>query len=414
MHLNKKTNKLKIINDPVYGFINIPSEFHFDLIQNPYFQRLRRIKQLGFTHYVYPGATHTRFDHVLGAMHLTVNALRELERKGQKISDEEKDAAISAILMHDIGHGPLSHSLENTIIKNVRHEEISLLFMQKLNNEFQGRLSLAIEIFKNVYEKKFLHDLISGQLDADRLDYLKRDSFFTGVTEGGIGTDRIIKMLRVVDDKLVVEEKGIYSVEQFIVARRIMYWQVYFHKAVIASEVMLKKAFERARELHDKKGIYATPALRFFIENGDIDLSDAEKFPLDEFARLDDSDINVSLKEWMNDSDIVLSMLATKLVNRDLFKIEISNMKFEHKLIENLKEKLITKYKISENDANYLVFSDKIINKAYSTEHDSRINIIHKSGKVSDIAKASDLNNIKALSEPVEKYFLCYPKDIYL
>jgi len=414
MYLRYKTNKLKIINDPVYGFINIPSEFHFDLIQHPYFQRLRRIKQLGLTHYVYPGATHTRFDHVLGAMHLITIALRELERKGQKITSEEKEAVITAILMHDIGHGPLSHSLENSFSFKTSHEDISLIFMKELNKEFSGRLSLAIEIFKNNYQKKFLHDLVSSQLDTDRLDYLKRDSFFTGVTEGGIGTDRIIKMMKVVNDELAVEEKGIYSVEQFIVARRIMYWQVYFHKTVLASEVMMKKALERAKEIYNQKGIFSTSALAFFLnkKNESTTVKNSEEFPIKEFALLDDSDITVSLKEWMNCNDIVLSLLSRSLINRDLFRIQISDKEFHSEKIKVLKSKIIDKFKISEHEASYLVFSDKIINRAYSTENDSRISILMKSGHVSDIVNASDLKNIQALSESVEKYFLCYPKVI--
>lgn len=414
MQRNRPVNKLKIINDPVYGFINIPTEFHYDLIQNPYFQRLRRIKQLGLTHYVYPGAVHTRFDHVLGAMHLISVAIRELKRKGHDISAEEENAVISAILMHDIGHGPLSHSLENTIIKGFNHEAISLLFMEKINSETDGNLSLAIDIFKNTYKKKFLHDLVSGQLDADRLDYLRRDSFFTGVTEGGIGTDRIIKMLNVSDDKLVVEEKGIYSVEQFIVARRIMYWQVYFHKAVLAAEVMLKKAIQRAKLLHENSKIQSANSLQFFIDTDEKKFLNKNNFPIEEFADLDDSDITVSLKSWMKHSDIVLSLLSKKLINRDLFKIEINDQPFNQGIINQFKERAIKKFKISEKEVDFLVFSDKIINKAYSTANDARINILLKSGQILDIAKASDLNNIKALSQTVEKYFLCYPKDIYI
>ncbi len=407
----RTTNKLKIINDPVYGFINIPSELHFDLIQHPYFQRMRRLKQLGLSYYVYPGAVHTRFDHVLGAMHLMNIALRELERKGQIITKDEKDAVLIAILLHDIGHGPLSHSLEGSFINKANHEDLSLLFMEHLNKEFEGKLSLGIEIFKNKYNKKFLHDLVSSQLDMDRLDYLKRDSFFTGVTEGGIGSDRIIKMLKVVNDELAVEEKGIYSVEQFIVARRIMYWQVYLHKTVIASEVMLKKAIERARIEHKKNGIYATPALAYFFDNTD---NKPDDYTLEMFAKLDDSDIIVSMKEWMNHSDKALSIISKSLINRNLFKVEISREKFDPEKIKSLQEKAADKYKLNDEDTKYLVFSEKIGNKAYNTDNDVRINILLKSGKLFDIAKASDLDNIRALSKTVEKYFLCYPKDLYV
>ena len=407
----RTTNKLKIINDPVYGFINIPSELHFDLIQHPYFQRMRRLKQLGLSYYVYPGAVHTRFDHVLGAMHLMNIALRELERKGQIITKDEKDAVLIAILLHDIGHGPLSHSLEGSFINKANHEDLSLLFMEHLNKEFEGKLSLGIEIFKNKYNKKFLHDLVSSQLDMDRLDYLKRDSFFTGVTEGGIGSDRIIKMLKVVNDELAVEEKGIYSVEQFIVARRIMYWQVYLHKTVIASEVMMKKAIERARIEHKKNGIYATPALAYFFDNTD---NKPDDYTLEMFAKLDDSDIIVSMKEWMNYSDKALSIISKSLINRNLFKVEISREKFDPEKIKSLQEKAADKYKLNDEDTKYLVFSEKIGNKAYNTDNDVRINILLKSGKLFDIAKASDLDNIRALSKTVEKYFLCYPKDLYV
>ncbi len=414
MNKHYGTNKIKIINDPVYGFINIPSELHLDLIQHPYFQRMRRLKQLGLSYYVYPGATHTRFDHVLGAMHLMNIALRELERKGQKITKDEKDAVLIAILLHDIGHGPLSHSLEGSFIIGKNHEELSLFFMEQLNKEFEGKLSLGIKIFRNEYKKQFLHDLVSSQLDMDRLDYLKRDSFYTGVTEGGIGSDRIIKMLRVVNDELAVEEKGIYSVEQFIVARRIMYWQVYLHKTVIASEIMMKKAIQKAKIESKKNGVYATPALAYFFNTEEkLNKSDIiDNFTLEAFAKLDDSDIIVSMKEWMNHSDKVLSVISKSLINRDLFRVEIARERFNLEKIKNLQEKVSDKYKINDEDVKYLVFSDKIKSKAYSTDNDTGINILHKSGKMSDIAKASDLDNITALSKTVEKYFLCYPKDI--
>ncbi|MCF6184248.1 MAG: HD domain-containing protein [Bacteroidales bacterium] len=410
-------NKLKIINDPVYGFINIPSELHFDIIQHPYFQRLRRIKQLGLSNYVYPGATHTRFDHVLGAMHLMNSAVLELRKKGHKSTDEERMASLTAILLHDIGHGPYSHTLEGTLMKNVTHEDMSLLFMEKLNAEFNGEISMGIEIFNNTYSKKFLHKLVSSQLDTDRLDYLKRDSFFTGVTEGGIGTDRIIKMLNVVDDKLVIEEKGIYSAEQFLVARRIMYWQVYLHKTVIAAEEMLKKAIKRAKEESQKNGVFASPALGYFFDHEFNGINEIKNKPLlpytiEAYTKLDDSDIIVSLKEWMNHSDKILSEISKRLINRNLFHVDFSNKPFDQNTIIKLKEKASVKYKIPVNDADYFVFSDRIKNKAYNIGKDNQITVLMKNGKTADIAEASDLSNIIALSQTVEKYYLCYPKNI--
>jgi len=410
-------NKLKIINDPVYGFINVPSELHFDLIQHPYLQRLRRIKQLGLSHYVYPGATHTRFEHVLGAMHLMNSAITELRKKGHKINEEERLAALTAILLHDIGHGPYSHTLEGILLQNVNHEEMSVLLMEKINEEFGGRISLGIDIFKNNYSKKFLHKLVSSQLDTDRLDYLKRDSFYSGVTEGGIGTDRIIKMLNVSDDELVIEEKGIYSAEQFLVARRIMYWQVYLHKTVIAAEEMLKRAIKRANEEAHKNGVFATPALGYFFDhnlNGieKINSDPVLSYTLDAYTKLDDSDIIVSLKEWSDHSDKVLSEISKRIINRNLFHVDVSNKPFDEKKISNLKEKVVNKYKISGDDADYFVFSDRIKNKAYSIGKDNQITVLFKNGKTADIAEASDLSNIIALSETVEKYYLCYPKDI--
>ncbi len=411
------TNKLKIINDPVYGFINIPSSIHFDIIQHPYFQRLRRLKQLGLSYYVYPGATHTRFEHAIGVMHLLGIACIELIRKGQEISPEEKEAVLIAGLMHDIGHGPFSHTLERAFIKDLSHEDLTLLYMKEMNNQMNGKLSLGIEIFQNKYKKKFLYKLIASQLDMDRLDYLKRDSFYSGVTEGGIGTERIIKMLRVHNDELAVEEKGIYSVEQFIVARRIMYWQVYLHKTVIAAEEMLKRAILRAKQECNKNGVFATPALGYFLDNAYnenyiFNASENLKTTMETFSLLDDSDIIVSLKEWTNHSDTVLSELSKRILNRDLFKIEIGTKKFEENKINKLKQKAQEKYNLKEEDVNFFVFTDIIKNKAYSTENDSRINIILNSGKIFDIAKASDLSNIEALSKTVEKYYLCYPKEL--
>jgi HD superfamily phosphohydrolase len=387
---------------------------HYRIIQHPYFQRLRRLRQLGFSYYVYPGATHTRFDHVLGAMHLMTMAIRELEKKGADIRPEEKEAVLTAILLHDIGHGPLSHSLEGCFMRDIHHEDLSLIFMEHLNQEIDNRLSLGISIFKNEYPKKFLHDLVSGQLDTDRLDYLKRDSFYTGVSEGEIGSDRIIKMLRIHDDKLAVEEKGIYSVEQFLIARRIMYWQVYLHKTVIAAEVMVKKAIKRARELFGQTELFVTPTLRYFFEN-DISAEslkdpDTKAMIMHQFANLDDSDIIVSLKEWAVHPDKILSVLSRSLINRDLFKVEISNSPFPVKEISRLKSRISDHFDLDEDEISYFVFSDIVKNKAYSTDDDIRINILLNSGTLSDIAEASDLSNISALSKAVEKYFLCFPK----
>ncbi len=408
-------NKRKIVNDPVYGFINIPNELLYDIISHPYFQRLRRIKQLGLTHYVYPGATHTRFEHVLGATHLMSAAIKVLRSKNNKITKEEEEGALIAILMHDMGHGPFSHTLEHSFVSNISHEEISLKFMELLNKKFKGRLSLGIEIFKNNYKKKFLHSLVSSQLDTDRLDYLKRDSFFTGVTEGIIGSDRIIKMLNVIDDEIVIEEKGIYSVEKFLIARRIMYWQVYLHKTVVSAELMLLKVLERARELIKHQRIYTTPGLSFFLENNINDISlfssgNNKESVMSKFAAIDDSDVMISIKEWTKHQDKVLSALSNGIINRDLFRVEIQNKAFDNKKIDKLKNEALSSFGIEEDAVNYLVFSGKISNKAYSSDNIQRINILLKNNKLSDIAQASDIQNISALSETVEKYFLCYPK----
>ncbi len=410
-----KTNKLKIINDPVYGFIHIPSDLHFDLISHPYMQRLRRLKQLGFSHYVYPGAMHSRFEHVLGAMHLMSIALKEIKNKGIAITKEEEEAAITAILLHDIGHGPLSHTLENILIKNVNHEEISLAFMELMNKEFQGRLSQGIEIFKGSYPKPFLHELVSGQLDTDRLDYLKRDSFFTGVHEGNIGSDRILKMLSVKDGKLVVEAKGIYSVEHFLVARRIMYWQVYLHKTAIAAETMLRNAIIRAKEIYSQSELFTTPALGYFFKKNHR-LKDAagnyNKELLKQFAKLDDTDITISLKEWSDHPDNTLSILSKMLINRDLFRLTISNTPANSGLLEDLKERTQKKYNIPKEEIGYWVSAGKITNKAYNIAEETKIQILQKNKDTIDIAEASDTKNIMALSKPVEKYYLCYPKKI--
>lgn len=399
------TNKLKIINDPVYGFIKIPYDVAFDLIEHPLFQRLRRIKQLGLTHLVYPGANHTRFQHAVGAMHLMSLAIEVIRSKEHRITEEEAKAVSIAILLHDIGHGPFSHSLEQSLIKATTHESLSLLYMEQLNREFNGELTLAIEIFRNRYPLKFLHQLVSSQLDMDRLDYLKRDSFFTGVTEGVIGSDRIIKMLNVKEDQLVVDEKGIYSIEKFLIARRLMYWQVYLHRTVVASEQLLVMMLRRAEAL-SSQGIklFATPALAYFLQPG-------HEVSLEQFAMLDDYDILASAKSWCNHSDPVLSMLSDGLVNRKLFSVELADGPFQADRVGALRKLVAATLSISSEDAEYLVVSDSVSNFAYS-DMDDRISIMDKNGNIRDIAEASDMLNISVLSKTVRKYFLCYPRII--
>ncbi|RLD55512.1 MAG: phosphohydrolase [Bacteroidetes bacterium] len=399
------TNKLKIINDPVYGFIKIPYDLIFDLIEHPLFQRLRRIRQLGLTHFVYPGANHTRFQHAVGAMHLMGLAIEVIRSKGHTISDEEARAVTIAILLHDIGHGPFSHSLEHSLIKNTTHEEISLLLMEQLNKEFRGELSMAIEIFRNRYPKKFLHQLVSSQLDMDRLDYLKRDSFFTGVTEGVIGSDRIIKMLNVLNDQLVVEEKGIYSIEKFLIARRLMYWQVYLHRTVVASEQVLVLMLKRAQTLTSGgEKLFATPALAYFLQA-------QKQVSLEQFSLLDDDDILASAKVWCNNSDRVLSMLANGVINRKLFSVELDKQSFSADRVAEIRGRVREHLNMSPREAEYLVVSDSISNYAYS-DMDDRITIMDKHGNTRDIAEASDILNISVLSKTVRKYFLCYPRFI--
>ncbi len=404
-------NKRKIINDPIYGFITIPYQIIFDLIEHPYFQRLRRIKQLGFTNLVYPGALHTRFHHAIGAMHLMGQAIKEIRAKGHEITEEEAVAVTIAILLHDIGHGPFSHSLENSIVNNVSHEEISILFMEKLDKEFEGKLDLAIKIFKNKYRKKFLHQLVSSQLDVDRLDYLQRDSFYSGVSEGVISADRIIKMLNVSNDQLVIESKGIYSIEKFIIARRLMYWQVYLHKTVLGAEHLLIHILKRAKELANKGvKLPASNALKKFIYT-EYSLKDFEHNPdlIYQFAQLDDVDISFGIKEWSNCSDNVLSSLCTRLLNRELFKVELQNAPFKEEKIKQIKKQIRKDYKLKGNEVNYFVFSGSVVNDAYRADK-IRINIVYKNGTIKDIAKASDQLNIDVLGKTVKKHFLCYPK----
>jgi HD superfamily phosphohydrolase len=403
-------NKNKIINDPVYGFISIKTELIFDLIEHPYFQRLRNIKQLGMTHLVYPGALHTRFHHALGAMHLMQLALEHLQNKGHDITHDESEAACVAILLHDIGHGPFSHALEHSIVEGVSHETISKFLMDKLNKEFDGKLDLAIKIFNNQYHKKYLSQLISGQLDLDRLDYLNRDSFFSGVTEGMVSSDRIIKLLNVKNGELVVEEKGIYSIEKFLIARRLMYWQVYLHKTVIAAEQLLVKILMRARELAKNKiDLFATPAFKHFLYEDIGNNFTENSIHLSFFALLDDHDIISSVKVWQNHEDFVLSDLCKRLVNRNLYKVEISNDIPDPKKIDILKNKTISHLNIKESDSSYFVFSDTINNMAYKMGNGS-IRILLKNGQTEDIAAVSDNSNLEALSKVVTKYFLCYVK----
>jgi len=410
-----RLNKKKIINDPVYGFINIPSELIFDLISHPFFQRLRYIKQLGMTHLVYPGALHTRFHHALGAMHLMCLAIDILRSKGHEITRDEEEGATIAILLHDIGHGPFSHALEYSLVKGIQHEDISILMMERLNMEFEGKLSTAIAIFKGEYPKKFLHQLISSQLDLDRMDYLNRDSFFTGVSEGVISFDRIIKMFNIADDQLVIEEKGIYSIEKFLIARRLMYWQVYLHKTVIAGEMLLVKILKRAKELAvNGADLFATPALQHFLQN---EISQKEFFESDvhllQFAKLDDQDIFTSVKVWCGHQDRILSMLCTMLVNRNLYKIEISNDPPEMNRVALLSENTAFSLGINENEVSYFVFTDGISNRAYNTgAGNSTINILMKNNTTTDIAKASDLSNLESLDKTVRKHILCYPRII--
>ncbi len=405
----KKINKLKILNDPIYGFITIPNSTIFDLIEHKYFQRLRRISQMGLSYLVYPGAHHTRFHHAIGCMHLMQKAVQVLRFKGVKISDKEEDALYIAILLHDIGHGPFSHAMEHSIVKGVSHEEISLLFMQKLNEEFNGDLTLAIQIFKGEYHRKFMLQLISSQIDMDRADYLKRDSFYTGVSEGNINSERIITMLHVKDDELVIENKGIYSVEKFLVARRLMYWQVYLHKTSLAAEQLIIRVLKRAKEL-SRKGIEleASKPLKFFLEN-EISITEFNDDCLETFSRLDNFDIISAMKSWQYHDDFVLSNLCEMIINRQLLKVKIKKKPFSEDNLVTYINALQEKYDITKEEAQYFVFTGQISNQAY-TRSKQNIKILYKSGKTEDVVKASDQLNLKALSKKVTKYYICYPK----
>jgi uncharacterized protein len=365
------------------------------------------------THLVYPGANHTRFHHAIGAMHIMMQAIDVLRSKGHIISEEEREGAIIGILLHDIGHGPFSHTLEESIVDNIHHEELSALMMDRLNKDFDGALSLAISIFRGGYSKKFLHQLVSSQLDMDRLDYLNRDSYFTGVSEGIISSDRIIKMLEVYNDTLAIEAKGIYSIEKFIVARRLMYWQVYLHKTVVAAENMLISILKRAKDLiYTGKSLFATPALTKFLQNH-YSIKDfrADESILETFARLDDSDIAASLKVWYDHPDFILSSLCRGMINRHLFKIKIQDAPFDQTKIVQIRERIRNTFKLNDDESNYFLLYGKLINNAYKTDTD-KISILYKDGTIKDIAEAADTLNIKVMSEAVEKFYLCYPKDI--
>ncbi|WP_432410449.1 HD domain-containing protein [Rasiella sp. SM2506] len=401
--------KLKIINDPIYGFITVPNKLIFELIEHRFFQRLRRISQMGMSYLVYPGAHHTRFHHALGAMFLMEKAVRVLRSKNTEISTTEEDALYIAILLHDIGHGPFSHAMEHSIVENISHEQISLWMMEELNKEFKGALTVAIKIFKNEYPRKFLHQLVSGQLDMDRLDYLRRDSFYTGVSEGAVNSERLIAMLYVKDDALMVEEKGIYSVEKFIVARRLMYWQVYLHKTSLVAEQLLVKMLKRAKYLSDKGAeVPASTALSYFLRNH-VSAQDFSAEILDTFATLDDYDIVSAMKTWVHHEDFVLSELSKMLLNRDLLKIKLKKKPIPKEKMEEKRSEVMEKYNLTHEEVTYFVFEGLIENQAYDMKKDT-INLITKTGKVIDVAKASDQLNIEALSKKVVKYYLCYPK----
>ena len=401
----------KIINDPVFGFINIPKGLLYDIVRHPLLQRLTRIKQVGLSSVVYPGAQHTRFQHSLGAFYLMSEAITQLTSKGNFIFDSEAEAVQAAILLHDIGHGPFSLVLEDTIVHGVSHEEISLMLMERMNKEMNGQLSLAIQIFKDEYPKRFLHQLVSGQLDMDRLDYLRRDSFYTGVTEGNIGSARIIKMLDVADDRLVIESKGIYSIENFLTARRLMYWQVYLHKTSVAYERMLISTLLRAKELASQGvELFASPALHFFLYN-DINHTEFHNNPdcLENFIQLDDNDIWTALKVWSNHPDKVLSTLSLGMINRNIFKVENSAEPIGEDRIKELTLQISQQLGITLSEANYFVSTPSIEKNMYDPADDS-IDIIYKDGTIKNIAEASDMLNISLLSKKVKKYYLCYQR----
>jgi len=405
----KRNSISKILNDPVYGFITLNKGILLNIVDHPFFQRLSRIKQLGLTYLVYPGAHHTRFHHAIGASHLMSQAIQTLNQNGVAINKEEEEAVILAILLHDIGHGPFSHALENSFVKGVSHEDISIEFMNSLNKEYDGALDLALEIFQDKYSKGFLHDLVSSQLDMDRLDYLKRDSFFTGVSEGVVSNERIIKMFAVANDELVVREKGIYSIEKFIVARRLMYWQVYLHKTVLSAEFLLAKILERAREIYDEdKKLFMVPKMLYFLEK-QITKENYQDFDfLKHFSKLDDFDVFTCIKVWAESKDKVISKLSNMLINRNLLKVQISSKKFSFEKLEKIKLSHQKKLGITAEEINYFVFQKEMTNNAYDPRKD-KIKILFNNGLIKDITLASDNLNISALSKPVKKYYLFAP-----
>ena len=404
----RSRNKLKIINDPIYGFIHIPSTLVFDIIEHPYFQRLRRINQMGLSYLVFPGAKHTRFEHVLGCVFLMQKTVEMLRFKGVQISEKEAEGLYIAILLHDIGHGPFSHAMEHSIVEGISHEEISLRFMQELNKVFNSKLDTAIAIFQGTYPRKFMHQLISGQLDMDRADYLKRDSFYTGVAEGNINSERLISMLNVRNDELVVEEKGLYSVEKFLIARRLMYWQVYLHKTSVVAEQILIRLLKRAKELVQQgQELTMSTALAFFVKNK-ISKDNFSQEVLEMFARLDDTDIISAMKEWQFYPDIVLSKLSKMLLNRDLLKIKVRLNDFEEQKIKRL-QKLSLAKGIEEKDMKYFVFTGVMTNRAYNPGKEI-IKILTKNGRVVDLTKTSEAINLEPLSQVTERYYICYPK----
>lgn len=395
----------KIINDPVYGFITINDELIYAIISHPYYQRMRRIHQMAMALLVYPGAVHTRLHHSLGAYHLMCDALNILKEKNIDISKDEEQAAKIAILLHDMGHGPYSHALENVLVQDIHHEKLSILLMQKLNKEFNGALKMAIEIFIDTYPKKFLHQLVSGQLDVDRMDYLNRDSFFTGVSEGVIGYDRIIKMLTVHHEELMVEEKGIYSIEKFLVARRLMYWQVYLHKTALCAEKMLVNIIRRAREI---QAASASAALNIFL-NTKFDDKKIEQH-LDNFCKIDDYDVLFSIKMWASHPDTILSYLCSGIINRRLLKIKFSGTAFNNEMVETKMQEVKKIFSINDAGASYLVFSGEITNETYSKD-DERIKILYKDGTVSDISEVNNALINQTLFGAAKKFYICFPKD---
>lgn len=409
------SEKKKIINDPVYGFIHISGALIFHLIEHPFFQRLRHIKQLGLAHYVYPGAQHTRFQHALGSLHLMGKVLDNFKSQGIEISNLEYEATQIAVLLHDIGHGPFSHTLEESLLPGVSHESLSFLFMKELNKQYNGSLDLTLKIFQNTYSRKFFNQLISSQLDIDRLDYLKRDSFFTGVQEGTIGVDRIISMLSIHNDQLVVEEKGIYSIENFLSARRLMYWQVYLHKSSVSAERMLVNLIKRAQYLvRSGEKIKCSDCLKFFLENSITieDFSENNKL-LHQYGQLDDNDLWGAMKMWQNHSDPILSILSKMILQRTLFKIIYSNEPINKSMVENIKVGVSKYYSLLKKDSTFLFSTGTVSNEAYVSEK-QKILIYTKGGSLIDIAQASDLPNIKAMSKIVKKNYLCWPKNVSL